>query len=67
MQNSCNVDDDIQISALDVFYEVDGRESRYIEEVLDWYRGEDARDLRRSGLNEFVESMTCLNALRPEK
>ena len=55
MQNSGHVDDDIQISALDdVFYEKDGRESRYIKEVLDWYREEDAGDLRRSDLNEKV-------------
>ena len=45
-----------RISALDVFYEMDGRESRYIGEVLDWYRREDARDFRRSGLNEQVEN-----------
>ena len=38
--------------ALDVFYELDGRESCYIKEVLYWYRGEDAGDLRRSALNE---------------
>ena len=37
VQNSGHVDDDIQISALDVFYEMDGRESRYIKEVLAWY------------------------------
>ena len=55
VQNSGHVDDDIQISALDdVFYEKDGRESRYIKEVLDWYREEDAGDLRRSELNEKV-------------
>ena len=30
--------DDMQISALDVFHEMGGRESRYIKEVLDWYR-----------------------------
>ena len=56
VQNSCNVDGDIVISALDVFYEMDGRESRYIEEVLDWNRDEDARDLRRSELNEYDTS-----------
>ena len=38
---SGHVDDDIQISALDAFYGMDGRRSRYI-------RGEDARDLRRN-------------------
>ena len=63
VQNSGHVDDDTQISALDVFYEMDGRESRYIKEVLDWYRDERATDLRRSELNELVESMTCLNAI----
>ena len=42
--NSGNVDDDIQISALDVFYEMDGRMSRCIKEVFDWYRQEGARD-----------------------
>ena len=31
--------------------------------VLDWYREEDAEDLRRSELNELVEGRTCLNAL----
>ena len=38
-------------------------ESRYIKEVLDWYRDEDAGDLRRTELNELVEIMTRLNAL----
>ena len=42
---------------------MDGRESRYIKEVLDWYRDEDAGDLKRSELNEQDENMTCLNAL----
>ena len=32
------------------------------QEVLDWYRGEDAGDLKRSELNELVENLTCLNA-----
>ena len=55
VQTSGHVDDDIQISALDdVFYEKDGRESRYIKKVLDWYREEDAGDLGRSELNEKV-------------
>ena len=31
------------------------------KKVLDWYRDEDATDLRRSELNESVECMTCLN------
>ena len=58
---SSHVDDDVQISALDAFYEVDGRKSRYIGEVLDWYRGEGAGDLKRSELNELVQSLTCLS------
>ena len=62
VQKSGHVDDDEQISALEVFYEMDGRKSRYIGEVLDWYRGEDG-DLKRSELNELVESTTCLNVL----
>ena len=37
--------------------------SRYIGEVLDWYRGEDAGDLKRNELNGLVENWTCLNAL----
>ena len=61
-----HVDDDVQISALDAFYEMDGRKSRYIGEVLDWYRREDARDLKRSELNELVQNKTCLNALAGE-
>ena len=31
--------------------------------ALEWYRGEDAGDLKRSELNELVENLTCLNAL----
>ena len=31
-------------------------------EVLEWYRGDDAGDLKRSELNEFFENLTCLNA-----
>ena len=42
---------------------MDGRKSRYIGEVLEWYRGEDAGDLKRSESNELVENLTCLNAL----
>ena len=61
---SGHVDDDILISALDAaFYGMDGCKSRYIGEVLDWYRGEDAGDLKRSESNELVENLTCLNAL----
>ena len=63
VQKSGRVDDDVQISALDAFYEKDERKSRCIGEVLEWYRGEDAGDLKRSELNESVESTTCFNAL----
>ena len=55
--------DDVQISAFDAFYEMDGRESRYIGEVLDWYRGEDAEDLKRSELNQLAENLIRLNTL----
>ena len=51
VQKSGHVDDDVQISALDAFHEMDGRKSRYIGEVLEWYRGADAGDLKRSELN----------------
>ena len=63
VQKSGHVDDDVQISALNAFYEMDGRKSAYIGEVMEWYRGEDASDLKRSELNELVENVTCLNAL----
>ena len=53
VQKSGHVDDDVQISVLGAFYEMDGRKSGYIREVLAWYRGEDAGDLKRSELNEF--------------
>ena len=62
VQKSGHVDDDVQISALDAFYEKDGRRSRYIGEVLERYRREDAGDLKRSELDELVENWTCLNA-----
>ena len=63
VQNSRHVDDDMQISALDVlFYQMDGRKSRYNKEVLDWYGEDDAGDLRRHTLNEAVENMTTPNA-----
>ena len=52
VQKSGHVDDDVQISALDPFYEMDGRKSRYIGAVLEWYRGEDVGDLKRSETNE---------------
>ena len=63
VQKSGHVDDDVQISTLDAFYEMDGGKSRYIGEVLDGYREEDAGDLKRSEFNELVENWTCLNAL----
>ena len=50
VHKSGHVDDDVQISALDAFYEMDGRKSRYFGEVLEWYRGGDAGDLKRSEL-----------------
>ena len=63
VQTSGHVEGDVQISVLDAFYEMDGRKSRHIGEVLEWYRGEDAGDLKRSELNELVENLTCINAL----
>ena len=60
MQKSGRVDEDMRISALDPFYGKDGRRSRCIGEVLERYRGEDARDLKRI---ELVEKCVCLNAL----
>ena len=47
VQKSGHVDDDVRISALDAFHGKDGRRSRYIGQVLERYRGEDARDLKR--------------------
>ena len=38
VQKSGHVDDDAQISAYDAFYEMDGRKSRYIGEVLERYK-----------------------------
>ena len=63
VQNSGNVDDDIHISALDVFHEMDGRWSRHIKEVWDWYREEDVRDLKRSELTALVDNTTALHDL----
>ena len=37
VQKPGHVDDDVQISALDAFYETDGRKSRFIGEVLERY------------------------------
>ena len=64
MHNLGLVDDDVQNFALDLLLiEMDGRESRHINEVLEWYREEDAGDLRRSESNWLVERMTCLYSL----
>ena len=52
-----------KISALGAFCENDGRKSRYIGEVLEWCREEDAGDLKRSELSELVETLTRLSAL----
>ena len=62
-QKSSHVDDDTQISSLDTFYEMDGRKSRYIGEMLEWYRGDDARYFKRSELKESLENLTCPNAI----
>ena len=64
VQKSGHVGDDVRISQLDPFYEMDGRKSRYIGGVLEWHRGEDARDLKRSELNELIENLKRLNALK---
>ena len=55
VQMSGHVDDDVQISALDAFCEIEGGKSRYIGEVLEWYRGEDAGDLERIELDVLLE------------
>ena len=60
VQKSDHVDDDVQNSALDPFYEMDGRKRRYIGEVLEWHRGEDVGDLKRSETYELVENLICL-------
>ena len=52
VQNSGHVDDDIRISALDVFYQMDGRKSRYKKTCVGLVSRRDARDLRRNELNE---------------
>ena len=36
VQKSSHVDGNVQISALDAFFEIDGRKSRHIGEVLEW-------------------------------
>ena len=47
VQKSGQIDDDVQISALNAFYGKYGRRSRDIGKVLERYRGEDARYLKR--------------------
>ena len=37
VHNSGHVDDEMKISALDMFCEMDGRKSRHIKEVLNWF------------------------------
>ena len=61
VQKLCHVEDDEHMSALDLFHEKDERENRCVGEILEWYRGEDARYLERSELDELVENWTCLN------
>ena len=63
VQKSGHGDDGVQNFAMDAFYEKDGRKSRYIGEVLEWYREEDAEDLKRSELNELVDNLTRLNVV----
>ena len=65
-KKSGHVDNDTHISVSDVVYEMGGRKSRYINEVLNWYRQEDARNLRREELSDLVENTTALDALEGE-
>ena len=60
VQTSGHIHGDVQISALDAFYGKDGRRRRYIGEVLERHRGEDAGDLTRI---ELVVKWTWLNVL----
>ena len=46
--------------------ERDGRQSRHIGEVLDWHRGDDAGDLKRSELKELVENFEMSQRPRGE-
>ena len=48
VQKSGHVDDDVQISALEAFCENDERRSRYIGEMLERCREEDAGDLKKN-------------------
>ena len=52
-QSSGHVDDDMQFFSVDASCEMDGRESRYIKEVLAWYREEDTGDLKTSLVSCF--------------
>ena len=65
MQTSGRVDDDMRITALDAFFGKDRRRSRYIGEVLERYRGEDAGDLKRIEL--VVDMSQCSQEGREEK
>ena len=58
VQKSGHVDDDVQISALDALDE------RVFTSEKCWNSSEeeDAGDLKRSALNEWVETWSCLNA-----
>ena len=59
MQNSGNVDDDMQISILVVFYAMDGRRSRDIKEVLDLLSRRRCGTSQENELNELVENMAA--------
>ena len=52
-----------QISALGALRGMHGRESRYVKEVLDWYREKDSGGVKIRELSELLGRMTCLNAL----
>ena len=45
-------------TALDLFYEMDGGKSRYLGEMLEWYRGEYARDLKWSEVIEHISGLS---------
>ncbi len=65
VQNSGHVDDDTHFCVGCRPRDGWTKESLH-PEVLDWYREEDAGDLRSSELNQLVENTTCLNALEGE-
>ena len=65
VQNSVNVDDDMQISVLEAFHAMDGRRSRDIKEVLDLLsRRRCGGHLRRNELSELVDNMAAFNSLK---